>query len=89
MFHTRMCGAFNQADVAALLNAKGLFTDVQTENVLDNVVSLILTEGGADWWEEHGQGFGVYSRIEDWRHRKDRKIAPVNRQPAFESDAAG
>ena len=89
MFHTKMAGAFNQADVAVLLHAKGLFTEVETEKVLDNVLSLILTEGGADWWEEQGQGFTVYSRIEDWRNRPDRKIAPINQLSAFESEAAG
>jgi hypothetical protein len=89
VFHTQMCGPFNQAEIAVQLNAKGLLTKFATESVLDNVVSLILTQGGADWWEECGQGFAVYSQIEDWRKREDRKIAPANQQSVFESEASG
>jgi len=88
MFHTQMCGPFNQAEIAVQLNAKGLLTKAATENVLDNVVSLILTQGGADWWKEQGQGFAVYSQIEDWRKRKDRKFAPATKLSAFQSETA-
>ena len=88
MFHTQMCGPFNQAEVAVKLNEKGLLAKAATESVLDNVVSLIFSQGGADWWEEHGEGFAVYTHIEDWRNKKDRKIISITQQSAFDSEGA-
>lgn len=50
VFHTRFVGLFNQTDLARRLHAKGLLD----QDILDAgskiCISIVLTDGGGDWW---------------------------------------
>ncbi|MGR8950453.1 MAG: hypothetical protein ACU84Q_20610 [Gammaproteobacteria bacterium] len=78
VFMTKLVGIFNQAELALRLKRKGLLDTALTEKVMDICVSILMTDGGSEWWKDVGPSFGIYESIEKFRKRSDRSFRAWN-----------
>ena len=77
IFHNRVSGYIKQADSAYRLNQKGLIPDDLCESMLDLCVGIVVTKGGAQWWEANGRVFSLWDTIET-RKLEPREFIPMD-----------
>ena len=77
VFSTNMICLFDYADVLRRLHSKGYAPDDVLEPVMQNLLGMIKTPGGAQWWEQVGPILTIYDYIETQHHRDTHQITDV------------
>lgn len=83
VFHTRAAGLINKADMGVRLADRGMLTREVIDTILDVCAGVVVSGGGAQWWEENGAMFTLHGTLNEWLTKKDRHFPVVTEVSAW------
>ena len=87
VFNTRIAAIFNEAELARKLCSIGLLDQDVYDSVLNVCVSIVITKGGQEWWQNMESGLPIAEHVETLREQLGSDAIPFDSWEAWKVDA--